>query len=188
MKISVKSFLAVLPAASTDDARSEIRCVRVDASGIYAACDGNVAFAVESDQCFERSVSILPTRELKAYVRYLDKKKVADFDFSFGANGVQIVDGNKFGVAADQEYYPDLRRLLTLENPARAERFVMFNPMDMKKVFDFLGKDRFFFCEIATEKALNEYDELSKFTFRDREQKKLAVVFPIDRRNFKWEV
>ena len=172
----MKNFLAVLSAASTDDTRSEIRCVRVDASGIYAAWDGHVALAVETAQCFERSVSIFPTRELKAYVRYLDKKKVPVFDFSFGANGVQIVDGNKFGVAADQEYYPDLRRLLTLENPARAERFVMFNPTDMEKVLDFFGNKRFFYCEIAIEKESNEYGE--KFTFRDREQHKLAVVFP----------
>ena len=188
MKISVKNFLAVLPAASMDDTLSAIRCVRVDASGIYTACDGDVALVVETAQCFERSASILPTRELKAYVRYLDKKKVPVFDFSIDENGDQIVDGKCFGVAADQEYYPDLRRLLTLENPAIAERFVMFNPVDMKKVFDFLGKKRFFFCEIATEKALNESDEISKFTFRDREQNKLAVVFPIDRRHFRWEV
>lgn len=188
MKISVKNFLAVLPAASMDDIRSTLRCVRVDASGIYVACDGDVALAVEADKCFERSVSILPTQELKAHVRYLDKKKVSDFDFIIDENGDQIVDGKCFGVAADQEYYPDLRRLLTLEKPAIAERFVVFNPVDMKKVFDFFGKKRFFFCEIATEKALNESDEISKFTFRDREQRKIAVVFPIDRRHFRWEV
>ena len=187
MKITVKNFLAVLPAASTDDTRSEIRCVRVDASGVYAACDGYVAFAIETDRCFENSASIYPTRELKAYVRYLDKKKVPEFDFKI-KDGVQIVDGNKFGVAADQEYYPDLRRLLTLENPARAERFVMFNPLYLKKVFDFLGKDGFFGCEMATEKELNEYDVPCKFTFLDRDARKLAVVWPMSPRDFRWEV